>query len=278
MSRGPEQKLNIRKLLSHVMKLLNIYHYILTNKRPIFIPKGQKADIFVNAKEIQMINSHGYFGNDYFYLKIYKTLRIIYESYKITINDDIDAKMFTLLKTGLRTVAILLEIMPFCDQNDSNAFFDEILTYIKTFIIYVPKTCVICIEQLLKFMFSMNFASRNMDNVTLDAKHSNQLNASEIFESLKVLKSPPILTAKSPSEPTSSSTGSKLIGFLASTPEKTKSTEDKNIKVFEPLVIQCLKVNQIISIISMFLILFSIFFSSSFSFSQNPIQMCNHQY
>lgn len=70
-------------LLGHVMKLLSIYHNVLINKRPVFIPKGQKADIFVYSRELQLLNSYGYFGNDYFYLKIYKILRIIYENYKV---------------------------------------------------------------------------------------------------------------------------------------------------------------------------------------------------
>lgn len=70
-------------LVGHVMKLLSIYHNVLNNKRPVFIPKGQKTDIFVNSREQQLLNSYGYFGNDYFYLKIYKILRIIYENYKV---------------------------------------------------------------------------------------------------------------------------------------------------------------------------------------------------
>lgn len=65
------------------MKLLSIYHNVLINKRPVFIPKGHKADLFVNSRELQLINSYGYFGNDYFYLKIYKILRIIHENYKV---------------------------------------------------------------------------------------------------------------------------------------------------------------------------------------------------
>lgn len=70
-------------LLGHVMKLLSIFHNVLNNKRPVFIPKGQKADLFANSREQHLLNSHGYFGNDYFYLKIYKILRIIYENYKV---------------------------------------------------------------------------------------------------------------------------------------------------------------------------------------------------
>lgn len=66
------------------MKLLSIFYNVLNNKRPVFIPKGQKPDLFVNSRELQLMNSYGYFGNDYFYLKIYKIVRIIYENYKVS--------------------------------------------------------------------------------------------------------------------------------------------------------------------------------------------------
>lgn len=56
---------------------------MFTNQPPIFIPKGQKADIFINAKEAHQLNSFGYFGNDYFYLKIYKIVKASYENYKV---------------------------------------------------------------------------------------------------------------------------------------------------------------------------------------------------
>lgn len=78
-----QHKMIIQQLIRHVMKLLSIYCNVLNNKRPVFIPKGQKTDLFVNSRELQLINSYGYFGNDYFYLKIYKIVRIIYENYKV---------------------------------------------------------------------------------------------------------------------------------------------------------------------------------------------------
>lgn len=81
-----QRKTITSSLMGHVMKLLSIFHNVLNNKRPVFIPKGQKSDLFANSKEQQLLNSLGYFGNDYFYLKIYKIIRIIYENYKV--NDE----------------------------------------------------------------------------------------------------------------------------------------------------------------------------------------------
>lgn len=70
-------------LVDHNLKLANIYHHILSGQKPLFIPKGQKNDIFMNAKEWQAMNSRGYFGNDYFYLKIYKMIKLMHENFKV---------------------------------------------------------------------------------------------------------------------------------------------------------------------------------------------------
>lgn len=264
-------------LLIHIMKIFNIYQHILTNKRPLFIPKGQKPDIFANSKEIQMLTSFGYFGNDYFYLKLHKTLRSIHESYKITINEEIDKKMFSLLKVCLRSMAILLEVTPFYEYEDkSSLLIDELLGCLKTFISFVPKQSVICLEQLLKFMFSINIASRENQFRVVDCQHLSEMETSEIFNSLEKLQSPPLLPAKGLNNP--STTGSKLINFLASTSSADKvknSTEDKGIKIFEPLVIHCLKVRIIPFIISSFLFMVSLFHSQAFYEIEFKCAICN---
>lgn len=73
----------INTLLLHVLKLLNIFHHVFNDTRPVYIPKGQKNDIFISTKEFQLFESFGYFGNDYFYRKIYQLLRQSYDSYKV---------------------------------------------------------------------------------------------------------------------------------------------------------------------------------------------------
>lgn len=268
----------ISPLLIHIMKIFNIYQHILTNKRPLFIPKGQKQDIFANSKDIQMLNSFGYFGNDYFYLKIHKTLRSIHENYKITINEEIDKKMFSLLKVCLKSMAILLEVKPFYEYEDrSSLLIDELLGYLKVFIGFVPKKSVICLEQLLKFMFSINIASRENQFCVVDFQRLGEMETSELFNYLEKLQSPPLLPAKALNN--QSTSGSKLINFLASTSSVDKaknSTEDKGIKIFEPLVIHCLKVGIISFIISSFQLM--VFFFPFPSFLRSRIQMCNLQF
>lgn len=71
-------------LIDHNLKLANIFHHIFIGQKPLFIPKGQKNDIFMNAKELQALNSRGYFGNNYFYLKIYKMIKLMHENFKVS--------------------------------------------------------------------------------------------------------------------------------------------------------------------------------------------------
>lgn len=74
----------IKILLSHIVKMLNVFHHVFTSQRPLFIPKGQKSDLFIGSKELNVLNSFGYFGNDYFYLRLYKSLKVSYDTYKVS--------------------------------------------------------------------------------------------------------------------------------------------------------------------------------------------------
>lgn len=71
-------------LLKHILKLLNIFHHVFTNTKPVYFPRGQKNDIFIGSKEFQIYNHFGYFGNDYFYLKIYDVVKVSYNNYKVS--------------------------------------------------------------------------------------------------------------------------------------------------------------------------------------------------
>lgn len=74
-------------LLCHIVKMLNVYHHVFTNQRPLFIPKGQKSDLFIGSKELHLLNSFGYFGNDYFYLKLHNLLKISFDAYEVRPNN-----------------------------------------------------------------------------------------------------------------------------------------------------------------------------------------------
>lgn len=237
---------SLRLLLTHIMRLLNIFQHVLTNKRPVFIAKGQKTDIFVNSREMLMVNSYGYFGNDYFYLKIYKILRSFFESYKTTINSEIDLKMFMLLKSCLQSMAVILEVMTFSDYKDSGAIslIDDILIFLGTFVNYVPKESVTCIEQLFKFRFSMNFASRSFQGAKFNLQQLREIDAMQLLECLRIHSGSNLVISDQSNLMHENSTSS-LINLPASTSntERTKcQIDEKIIKTFEPHVIQCLKV------------------------------------
>lgn len=145
---------------------------------------------------------------------------------------------------------MLLEIIEPLPTSESNAFFEEILMYIKTLLSYAPRKSVVCIRQLIKLMFSLNYRSRKLKENLFDFKKLHEFTETEIFECLENYKSIPTADVKGSTEtPSTSNSGLKLINFLASpsTPEKTKknASDSKNIKIFEPLVIQCLKVEMI---------------------------------
>lgn len=63
---------------------MNIFENLFTNVKPIIIPKGQKADLFVGAKELQALNRIGYYGNSLMYLKLYKNLKSAFDIYKVS--------------------------------------------------------------------------------------------------------------------------------------------------------------------------------------------------
>lgn len=145
----------------------------------------------------------------------------------------------------LSALAILLEIVEFSSIADLTTFVNEMLTYIRSMIAYVPEQSILCIKQLIKIIFSMNYQNRKLSQNLYDFRKVYDLPEAEIFEYLTSFKTivatlPP---TKQPTDTNQSKTNT-LINFLASaTPEKTnKPIESNNIKIFEPLVIHCLKV------------------------------------
>lgn len=142
-------------------------------------------------------------------------------------------------------MCLLLEIMDPYSGAESTAFFDEILIYVKTFLIYEPKMSVVCIKQLIRNMFLMTYPNWRIAENLFDFEHIEKLDPSKVFEYLDEIRCQSPVLQKKNVDSTPVHTGSKLINFLASTstPEKHKTNNDhRNIKLFEPLVIQCLKV------------------------------------
>lgn len=182
------------------------------------------------------------------------------------------------MKVCLRSLALLVEVMdPFANSELPN-FFDEILVYIKTFLIHEPKMSVLCIRHLIRNMFLMTYPNWKMDENLYDFNSFERMSLCKAFDYIDKNRSQSPLPQKLNVDITPVHTGSKLINFLVSTstPEKNKATTDhRNIKRFEPLVIQCLKVRE-----SLKLIYIDIDHLCSFSLrsSPNPTQKCRHTF
>ncbi|XP_055525151.1 huntingtin [Wyeomyia smithii] len=147
------------KFIFHLLKLMNIYQHLFTNQRPIIISRAQKGDLFMNAKELQLINCFGYFGNDHFYLKLYNVLWNSFESYKITISVDVGCKLFELLRTTIASLWRLLEMKSISAMSNGLKFMEEVIRYLMVFLPYEPERCVQCTRYLLRFLFSGNYAN-----------------------------------------------------------------------------------------------------------------------
>lgn len=142
-------------------------------------------------------------------------------------------------------MSLLIEIMePFTDA-ESPTFFDEILNYVKTTLIYEPKMSVLCIKHLIRNMFLMTYPNWKIDENLFDFERIQTMVPFKMFDYLDEIRCQTPVPQKTSVNTTPVHAGSKLINFLASTstPEKQKTNSDhRNIKIFEPIVIQCLKV------------------------------------
>lgn len=216
---GNTQNPHLKGFMMHILKLLNLYDILFQNVKPLVIPKGQKADLFVGAKELHALNKIGYFGDSHFYLKLFKSLRNAYESYKITINKESGLKLFGLLKTVLYSLSTALELKLIENLTTSIRFIEEVLAYLKTIIVHVPKKSVICTRALLKYLFGRNFIKRRQNYdfyLTKSFRLTDEDGMIEFFDYTK-----DFYTYK-PSDDMNADLGSY-------------------IKLFEPMVIYCLK-------------------------------------
>lgn len=127
---------------------------------------------------------------------------------------------------------------------------EETIGYLTTFLHYVPIETIECTKRLLKYMFSMNFAScRDNYGWFLRDVDSEWPASEEVFARLRnfnefsgIEVSDTKVAAPMPASPLR--TGQKLLGFGA--PSSGSAGDDQaigngKIKLFEPIVIQCLK-------------------------------------
>lgn len=172
-------------ILSHLLKLLNIYSHLISNSKPLILSKG-KSDIFTSSKELAQINSLGFFSNDQFYLKLYLVLKNSYDSYRMTINQEAEMKLKNLLRLSLNSLQILLELKPACQ--DDGKLIQEIVHYLNQLMSFQAEDCILTSKILLKFVFRKNFAWCKFD-VEKIYEAANENNHSVAFDHVCSLKS-----------------------------------------------------------------------------------------
>ncbi|XP_053669287.1 huntingtin [Anopheles marshallii] len=210
----------MNKFIIHLLKLLNIYHLVYTNTTPLVINRAQKADIFMNTKELQQVNCFGYFGNDHAYMKFYQQVRCSMESYRISINAESGQKLFDCLRASMAALWTLLEMKSLSAMTNGLKFVEEVLRYLQTFITLEPDHCVQCTRYLLRFIFHVNYVNRSTEvsffhKVSLSEDPIEVVTSEEFFGRYYDF-------CKAKSKPLTPEIG----GF---------------VKLFEPLVINCLK-------------------------------------
>lgn len=180
--------------------------------------------------------------------------------FQITITKDAGAKINALLRSCLNALAVLLEIQLPHEISDSIKLIEELLMYLATLINFMPIESIACIRHLLKYLFNMNFISRS-DQYEYLIKNQFLMNEgegeNEVFAFVRKLNrfkgdddadnsssnkmGEMALVSSSPL-----STPLKLVGIATSAPSAANAKRmegGNNIKLFEPIVIQCLKVS-----------------------------------
>ncbi|XP_049538102.1 huntingtin [Anopheles darlingi] len=209
----------LNKFIIHLLKVLNIYHHLFSNMSPIVINRMQKADLFMNSKELQQINCFGYFGGEPIYMKLYHQVRSSLESYRITINADAGTKLFECLRASINALWTLLEMKSISTMTNGMKFVEEVLRYLHSFIALEPEYCVRCTRFLLKFIFQSNFVNRS-------AEISFFQRASEISDGSEVI---------------SKEFFTRYYDFCKPKTKAVSLEIGAYVKLFEPLVISCLK-------------------------------------
>uniref|UniRef100_A0A182SEX2 Huntingtin n=1 Tax=Anopheles maculatus TaxID=74869 RepID=A0A182SEX2_9DIPT len=210
----------LNKFIIHLLKLLNIYHHVYTNTPPLALNRAQKTDIFMNTKELAQINCFGYFGSDHAYMKFYQQVRCSMESYRITINAESGQKLFDCLRATVEALWTLLEMKSLSAMTSGLKFVEEVLQYLQTFLTLEPDHCIRCTRYLLRFIFHANYANR-----TAEVAYFRKVSLSE-----------------DPLEVTSEEFFGRYYDFCKAKSKPITPEIGAFVKLFEPLVITCLKV------------------------------------
>lgn len=129
-------------------------------------------------------------------------------------------KMLILLRRALSSLSIIFEIKQLNTSENSTKIIIEILSYLMKLVNFAPEETVICIKILLKYLFGQNFLARRneFDIFIKKSFYIKDLDSlTEMFDSMKEFSSYKSMDVN----------------------VDLKSY----IKLFEPVVIHCLKVS-----------------------------------
>lgn len=130
----------------------------------------------------------------------------------------------TLLQTCLHSLAVMLEIKLPAEISDSIKLIEEVLSYLSALINFAPKQCVVCVKQMLKFMFRMNYTCRiEQYQQFYDLPNTmTELDIAAVFEMARNFS---------------------YESFAMLLPTASTNNIGVHIKVFQPIVLRCLKVS-----------------------------------
>uniref|UniRef100_A0A182NCJ2 Huntingtin n=1 Tax=Anopheles dirus TaxID=7168 RepID=A0A182NCJ2_9DIPT len=210
----------MNKFIIHLLKLLNIYHHLYTNVAPLMMNRSQKADIFMNTKELAQINCFGYFGSDQVYMRLYQQVRSSLESYRISINAEAGRKLFDCLRASIEALWTLLEMKSLSTMTNGMKFVEEVLRYLQSFLSIEPDHCIRCTRYLLRFIFHANYVNR-----TAEVSFFHRVSQSEDAAGIATEEF-----------------FRRYYDFCKAKAKPITSEIGTFVKLFEPLVIACLKI------------------------------------
>ncbi|XP_008191527.2 huntingtin [Tribolium castaneum] len=165
--------------LSHLVKLLNIFHYVLDDVTPSQLQskpvlpnlstaspiKRRKSDLEKKVlspsktpekEDKDKKDSKGAFLHLPHYMKFYEILRQAYTNYKITLESEACVKFSGLLTQTLHSFAVLMEVGTLVEFH---AIAEDILGYFRFTFTLEASATVECVQQLLKCLFGNNLTS-----------------------------------------------------------------------------------------------------------------------
>lgn len=208
---------DLQFLLEHSLQLMNIFGHIVNNQKPLITHLTQKADLFTSDRELQKMQQTGYFGNKAVYLRIYKLIKVTYETYKIDVNTEVEEKLRNLLRAVMSALNLVLELKPVTSISQSTKLVEEILTYLNMLFNWEPVAVIQSAKFLFKYFFERNFVSRRDDYDYFRVGCRGQHSVEQLVQ--------------------------KVTEFQVMKPGEFYQEEEGHIKLFEPIVIKSLRVS-----------------------------------